>query len=221
CTWALGRGLARLAGPGSGWPVSRRAPAVADAGAPIALEAAWRAIVEVARGAVQAVRGRLAGESVTYDPPAGAGQQIEHFLESLSLENTDLGTIGTRLVRLIHAPDHLTHLHDGLTHLPPAVSGEQLPGSFATGARALAALLAVTKDPEASPDPTLFAALEDASERLTADCRAVRQKTLEDVALQRAPAATARAVLETLGWADRALYHAWRLAESLRMASGD
>jgi len=34
------------------------------------------------------------------------------------------------------------------------------------------------------------------------------------------PSATARAGLDTLAWADAALYHAWRLAESLRIASG-
>jgi hypothetical protein len=32
--------------------------------------------------------------------------------------------------------------------------------------------------------------------------------------------ATARAGLDTLVWADLALYHSWRLAESLRIASG-
>jgi phosphate:Na+ symporter len=218
---AFSRLIVRISGTGSDSAVSRLDPALAEAGAPIALEAAWRAILEVAREAVEPIRARLAGESIRYDPPAEAVQQIEHFLESLSLETTDLGTIGPRLVRLIHALDHLTQLHDDLKHLPPAVGGERLPESFATGARALAALLEVTKDPEASPDPALFAALEDASKRLSADCKAARQKTLEDVALQRVPAATARAVLETLGWADGTLYHAWRLAESLRMASGE
>jgi hypothetical protein len=43
---------------------------------------------------------------------------------------------------------------------------------------------------------------------------------LEDVALQRMPTETARAGLDTLVWADLALYHAWRLAESLQIASG-
>jgi len=38
--------------------------------------------------------------------------------------------------------------------------------------------------------------------------------------LQQMPAETARNALEMLGWADAALYHAWRLAESLRIASG-
>jgi phosphate:Na+ symporter len=218
---AFSRLVVRISGTGSDSAVSRLEPALADAGASIALEAAWRAIVEVARGAVDAFRRRLAGESVKYDPPAESVQQIEHFLESLSLETTDLGTIGPRLVRLTHALDHLTRLHDDLKQMPPAVGVAQLPGSFATGAGALAALLDATKDPEAALDPALFAALEDASKRLSADCKAARQKTLEDVALQRTPAATARAVLETLVWADGGLYHAWRLAESLRMASGE
>jgi phosphate:Na+ symporter len=65
-----------------------------------------------------------------------------------------------------------------------------------------------------------FAALEDASKRLSAQCKAGREKTLEDIAWQRVPPATARATLDTLAWADRTLYHAWRLAESLRDASG-
>ena len=45
-------------------------------------------------------------------------------------------------------------------------------------------------------------------------------RTWEDAIARSDPRATARAVLETLVWADLALYHAWRLAESLRIASG-
>src|SRR5262249_61321123 len=88
---AFSRLIVRISGTGSESALSRLEPALADAGASIALEAAWRAIVEGARGAVETVRGRLAGEPVTYDPPAEAVQQIERFLESLSLETTDLG----------------------------------------------------------------------------------------------------------------------------------
>jgi phosphate:Na+ symporter len=72
----------------------------------------------------------------------------------------------------------------------------------------------------AAPDAAIFAALERASKQLSADCKTAREKMLEDVGLQRAPAAAARAVLETLAWADGSLHHAWRLAESLRIASG-
>jgi phosphate:Na+ symporter len=212
--------IVRISGEGSASAVGRLKPAVAQAGGPVALEASWRAILEVAHGAVDASRRRLAGEAVTYQPAGEAIRQIEHFLESLSLETTDLGTIGPRLVRLCHALDHLTALEDDLTRLPPTTGDWQPPPAFQAGAQALAAWLHATKDPQAQPAPAIFKSLEDASKQLNADRKTGRVKLLEDVALQRTPAATARAALDTLAWADAALYHAWRLTESLRTASG-
>jgi phosphate:Na+ symporter len=212
--------IVRISGGGSESAVGHLDPTLAEAGGSVALEAAWRACLEIARGAVDAVRRRLAGESVAYDPPVQAAQQVEHFLESLSLETTDLGTIGPRLVRLCHALDHLAALHEDLTRVPP-VSDWRPPEEVATGARALAAWFDDTKDPAASPAPATFTALEAAASRLTAERKSSREKTLEDVALQRIPAATARTAIDTLAWADGALYHGWRLIESLRIAAGE
>src|SRR5262249_24556563 len=157
--------------------------------------AAWRAIAEVAHGAVDAVRRRLAGESVPYNPPVQAVQQADHFLESLSLETIDLGTIGPRLVRLCHALDHLTELHDGLRRIPCDVSGCHPPPAFEPAAQALAAWLEATKAPEAAPDPAILKAVAEASKQLAAERKTGREKLLEDVALQRTSAATARASL--------------------------
>jgi phosphate:Na+ symporter len=214
------RFIIRISGTGSESAVSRLDPTLARTSGVVALEAAWRAIREVAHDAIDPLRRRLAGESVRYDPPVDAVQQTEDFLESLSLETTDLGTIGPRLVRLCHSLDHLTELHDDLTHIPPAVSGWQPPAGFEAGAQALAAWLQATQDPEVTPDPAVLEAVADASKRLAAERKTGRATLLEDVALQRTPSATARVALEALVWADGALYHAWRLAESLRMASG-
>jgi hypothetical protein len=61
----------------------------------------------------------------------------------------------------------------------------------------------------------------DASKRLVDERTTGRDKILQDVALQRTPAGTARSGLELLGWADGAFYQAWRLAESLRIASAN
>ena len=77
-----------------------------------------------------------------------------------------------------------------------------------------------TKDPQTAPDPAIFKALEAASKHLNEERKSGRERLLEDVALQRTPTTTARAGLEILMWADLALYNAWRLAESLRIASG-
>src|SRR5262252_1429956 len=197
--------IVRISGKGSESAVSRLDPALAEGGAAVALEAAWRAILEVARGAVDAIHRRLAGESVNYDPPVEAVQQTEHFLESLSIETTDLGTIGPRLVRLVHALDHLSELHDDLKQVPPAAVGGQPPAGFEAGAQALGSWLDATKDPKEPPPPSIFKALEDASKQLNDERKTDRAKILEDIALQRTPMATARADLEALAWADLTL----------------
>jgi phosphate:Na+ symporter len=122
---------------------------------------------------------------------------------------------------LCHALDHLNQLHDDLARIPSGPEDWQLPAGFGEGARALAAWLDATKDPEATTRPALSEAIGDASQWLADERSAGRDKMLQDVALQRMPAETARSGLDTLGWADGALYHAWRLAESLRIASGN
>jgi phosphate:Na+ symporter len=148
-----------------------------------------------------------------------AVQQTEHFLESLKIKTTDLGTIGPRLVRLVHALDHLSELHDDLKRIPPIVTEGQPPAGFEAGAQALGNWLDATKDPNEAPDPAIFKALEAASKQLNEERKTDRAKILEDTALQRTPMATARSALETLAWADITLYHSWRLIESLRIAS--
>lgn len=212
--------IVAISGGGSDTAVGRLDPALAGAGGPVALEAAWRAILELARQAADAVRRRLAGEAIRYDPPAEAVQQAERFIESLSLETLDLGAFEPRLVRLAHALDHLMRLHDDLTRIPP-VGGTQPPqAAFAAGAQALGAWHDATKDPAIAAPPAVFAGLEDASAELSAARRTDRDKILDGVALQRMPIAAARSELDALAWADGALYSAWRLAESLRAASG-
>jgi phosphate:Na+ symporter len=215
------RFIERISGRGTETAVSRLDPVLAEAGGGRALEAAWRAILQLAHGAVDAVRGRLAGEPVRYDPSLEAVRQIEQFLESLSLETLDLATFEPRLVRLCHALDHLTQLNEDLTSAPPEASGWQPPAGFEEGAQALAAWLDTTQDPEAAPGATISKAMEDASKRLADERRCGRDKILQDVALQRLSAETARTGLDMLAWADSAFYHAWRLAESLRIASGN
>jgi phosphate:Na+ symporter len=214
------RFIERISGQGTETAVSRLDPVLAEAGGGVAIEAAWRAIVELAHDAVDVVRSRLAGDVVRYDPPREAVRQIEQFLESLSLETLDLATFEPRLVRLCHALDHLNQLTEDLTRIPPEAGGWQPPVGFEKGARTLAAWLDATKEPEAAPGPSVFEAMENASKRLADDRKTGRDEMLEGVALQRMSADTARNGLEILAWAEGSFYHTWRLAESLRVASG-
>ena len=216
------RFIERISGRGADTAVSHLEPTVAQAGGAVALEAAWRATLEVARSAVDAVRRRLVGQSVDYAPQAQALQQIESFLESLSLDTIDPRVSEPRLVRLCHALDHLKELDGDLfASVPAAGDGWHPQPAFEAGARALAAWLDATKDPKARPDPAAFRAIEEASRQSSAARKSARAQLLEDVALQRTPAATARVGLDALAWADGTLYHAWRLADSLRIASGN
>jgi phosphate:Na+ symporter len=210
-----------ISGKGSESAVSHLDPVLAETGGTVALEAAWRATLELAHGSVDAVRRQLAGDAAGYDPPVEAVRQIDDFLESLSLETTDLSTIEPRLVRLCHALDHLIQLHDDLIRIPSVVGNWEPPAGFEAGARALAVWLETTKDPQTTSDPAIFGAIEGVAKQLSAECEAGRNNMLEDVALQRMPTTTARAGLGTLAWADGAFYHAWRLAESLRIAAGN
>ncbi|HEV2099224.1 MAG TPA: Na/Pi symporter [Stellaceae bacterium] len=214
------RFIERISGHGAETGVSRLDPVLAEAGGSVALEAAWRAILEIARGSVDAVRSRLIGEPVRYDPPIDAVRQTEQFLESLSLETLDLSTFEPRLVRLCHAVDHLNELHGDLRRTPSSESNWQRPVAFEDTALALRAWLDATKDPEKTSDPAIVSAVASASNQLTAACKIERDRLLAAVALQRTPAETARSGLELLGWADGAVYHTWRLAESLKVAAG-
>jgi phosphate:Na+ symporter len=115
--------------------------------------------------------------------------------------------------------DHLSELNNDLKRIPPVVTGGQPPAGFEAGAQALGSWLEATKEPNETPGPAIFKALEAASKQLNEERKTDRAKILEDIALQRTPMATARADLETLAWADLTLYHSWRLTESLRIAS--
>jgi len=214
------RFIIRISGRGSDTAVSRLEPTVAQAGGGVALEAAWRATVEVGRGALDAVRRRLAGESVTYASQVEAMQQIDGFLEKISLDTIDPSGMESRLIRLFHALDHLAELQRVLTRIPPVHSGWLPPAGFAASERALAAWLDSTTNPAVAPDPSIASALQSASEQLSEERRTGRDKLLEDVALQRMSAAAARQSIDALAWAEDAVHHASRLVEALELASG-
>src|SRR5262245_504160 len=124
------RFIVRISGTGIDTAVSRLEPIVAQTGGPVALEAAWRAALHVAQTTVDALRRRLAGESIEYASQARAIQHIDQFLESISLDTIDPTAMELRLVRLCHAVDHLSALERDLERIPSVITGWQPPGSL-------------------------------------------------------------------------------------------
>ncbi len=125
-----------------------------------------------------------------------------------------------RLVRLCHALDHLSQLHDDLTRIPPEIE------------RAGSARLALRKAYERSlpgstpPRTPRRRAIRPSSRQwktlrngLPTNARTAATKSCKtshcNVPLRRRPGTASNCSR----WADGAFYHAWRLAESLRIAS--
>ena len=84
------RVIVKISGTGAESALAGLEPTLAEAGGPVALEAAWRAILETARASVDAVRRRLAGEAVRYDPPIDALRQTDLGARTC-LETVQLG----------------------------------------------------------------------------------------------------------------------------------
>lgn len=216
---AFARFIERLSGAGADTAVARLDPTLSEAGGAVALEAAWRATLEVARRDIDAVSRRLAGENVAVPASDDAIARIDRFLETLSLETLDLGTTEARLVRLCHAVDHLKRLDEisrGGAAIPPDWTP---PPSVSAGATSLNAWLSASADPAHAIPADVFDGIASASARLAADRKIERERILESVAVQQLNVSEGDRRLEALLSFDRALYHSWRLIESIRIAA--
>ncbi len=211
------RFIVNLTGKGADTAVSRLEPALAAAGGPVALEAVYRAVKEMSLGAVDAVRRRLDGEKVSFERPDDSVHQIERFIETLSLETLDSAEMEPRLVRLVHAIDHLKEVYADLGETPSQAAGS--PPVTEASAAALGAWLDAQK--MGSETTTgLLESIASASQQLTARKKSEREKILEGLAAQQMPTSTATEMLQSLQWADGATYHSWRVINSLQLASG-
>lgn len=216
---AFARLIERLSGAGADTAVARLDPTLSQAGGAVALEAAWRATVDVARGEVDAVARRLSGENVIVSSSSDAIGRIDRFLETLSLETLDMGAIEPRLVRLCHAVDHLKRL-DEISKAGVAIPADWTPApSLSAGAKSLHAWLSASAEPLHAVPSGVFDDISAASARLSADRKIERERVLESIARQQLTVSAGDQRLEALLSLDRALYHAWRLIESIRIAT--
>ncbi len=216
---AFARFVVRLSGPGADSAVNRLEPSLAEAGGSVALEAVWRALRDVSRDAVDAVRRRLSGEAVAYSAPDESMRKIERFLESLSLETLDTADMEPRLVRLCHVVDHLARLNEDLADPAATASLAASTPAAGAGAQALASWLEALNAPSEGATKRASDAVGAASAQLAQERKTLRADILASVARQQTPAASANETLLALQWADKSLHHAWRITDSLDEAA--
>ena len=201
--------------------VARLEPSLAEAGGPVALEAAWRAILETARlPSMPCADGSPAQPFVTTRRSMRSARPSS-FCNRYRWKPFDLGAIEPRLVRLCHALDHLTRLIDDLQQPPEVEAVWRLrPASKAARGHS-----APGSTPRKTPRhrPILRSSRRSNMPRnsLTRNAKRAARRLLEDVAAAANAGGDRRAPFSMSShWADGALHHAWRLAESLRIASG-
>ncbi len=210
--WMTGRGMISA--------VSRLDPTLAKAGGPIALEAAWRAMAETTAVAFGRIRHRVRGTAASHADLRLDLTLIGDFIARSARDAEDEG-LSARRVRVWHAFDHLQRLADDFDDpsMPFPVEG----GRRETVDRVVSALDAWCEwwaMPAESKGGAPVGQLEEASQAMRDLRKSQRDGLLEALAGGRARPVDANARLDAVRWLDGAVYHAWRLADSLDQAMG-
>ncbi|MCU0780864.1 MAG: Na/Pi symporter [Akkermansiaceae bacterium] len=195
-------------------------PTLARVGGPVAVEAAWRAALEVSGSACAALAAVLEGKPPTSRDRAECLAQITGFLDELrpGSERDDAGLRG-RVTMLWRTMDHLERLEKSLA-APQPIQADGPENGLAETAAARQALARWQEEVRAritppAPPPESLPDFAKASADMAAHRRNQRVRLLEMVATDALSPDCAREALGRLLWTDQALYHAWRAADSL------
>lgn len=208
--WITGRGKVSA--------VSRLDPVLAKAGGPVAMEAAWLALMETGEGVLRQLKAMVAGGEIEKRDFRNELESIAGFVESLRFEGTDSMTFAGRRVRVWHALDHLNKLVEDLETSPGSVLA-QADDATAMGSQAIGSWLASIAAPAAGEEDPVEE-MGYAAKMIAAERKERRADLLEKVALGQIKTVEANKELIRLRWTDGAFYHAWRMANALRDAAG-
>ena len=218
---AFARFIERLTGKGEISAVARLGGALAHAGGPVAMEAAWRALLELTAAAFTALKLRSQGHRPPDMEIIAEIRKVADFIEQLRFESTDPQTLPDRRARLWHALDHLHKLAEDLSEPSNHALAADVGDDTRMGVAALDAWLAWEAAETPHDGESAVAMLADASQRFASARKTHRAELLDQLGFGSVKPAEAMAALETLRWLDGAYYHAWRLADSLNRAAGN
>jgi phosphate:Na+ symporter len=219
---AYARAIEWMTGRGRISAVSRLDPTLAKAGGSIALEASWRAMAELATTAFGHIQGRMKNAPVARSETAAELSHIGDFIMESGRGGGDNAELAARRLRVLHAYDHMVRLAEDFDVPATALSSDAETQKVITLAHeALAAWVAWSREPSSSRGEAPVAQLEKASLAVRDLRKSRRELVLRDLADGRAQPATANSELESLRWLNGAIYHAWRVADSLRQSMGE
>lgn len=205
--WMTGRGKVSAVG--------RLDATVAQAGGPVAMEAAWRALVDLSGTALRALAERGAGKA---QPPAELQAEIQKvgdFIHRLRFETTDPKSMSERRARLWHALDHLRRLGADLAEPANGVTAGEMAETMDGARKSIGKWLDWAGGQSDEGGAEAVMELARCSENFAASRKTRRVELLENLGRGDARPEETMASLETMRWLDGAYYHAWRLSDSL------
>lgn len=219
---AYARAIEWMTGRGKVSAVSRLDPTLAKAGGSIALEASWRAMAETAASAFAHVRARM--ENAASTPPEIAIEltQIGDFIMKSSHNSDDNDPLASRRARVWHAYDHMVRLAEDFemphVSLPTDEQTWEVVKCAHDALNAWCVWLA--GDARTRGEPPV-PGMEAASLAVRDLRKARRDRVLRDLAAGQSQPTNANRELESLRWLNGAVYHAWRVADSLQQSMGE
>jgi phosphate:Na+ symporter len=217
---AFARMIEWMTGKGEITAVARLDPTLAKAGGPVAMEAGWRAMVELANLAFAALARRCKGQPANDTSWREEIPKITGFIEKLRFESTESQSMPDRRARLWHAIDHFERLADNLAEPAEALEAAIPAAEIESGIKALEMWRAWAAAGMAGSVDDAVDALAACSANYASLRKTRRDGLLEQLGYGNERPSDAMGRMEALRWLDGSFYHAWRLADSLRHAAG-
>jgi phosphate:Na+ symporter len=200
--------------------VSRLGKTLSNAGDTVALEAAWRAMVELSVTSLHAIKDQDKRQAEAIQDLQSDIQKVSDFIHSLHFDAADSHSLSDRRERLWHALDHLRRLSHDLAKPAKNVSNARAKESITQAQHSLNAWLNWANRATPTDGETSVAELAKASSQLAATRKDLRIEMFDQLGSGELQPADAMNDLDSLRWYDGAYYHAWRLADSLWKAAG-
>ena len=216
---SFARGIERIIGRRGISAVGRLEKAVSKAGGAVAIESAWRALMELYSTALRVLDECSLGKSKTLPEFNTDLAKAGEFIHRLRFEGSDPNTMVERRARLWHALDHLRRLARDLDEPAKPLESADWQEVMTDARQAIAIWLEWAGGKSTRDGKHAVDALETA----TREVKSLRQRRREELLLKLGSAQVTpeetMADLDSLRWFDSAFYHAWRLADSLWMAA--